>query len=90
MEQITNRKGKKLLNQLPYAREEVQMIGRILKASPLAGKEATKDEVLKRLPTVALIHIAAHGRMETGEIASRRPKEEDYLLTMKDVLNAKL
>lgn len=86
------------LDQLPYARKEVEMIGRILKASPLTGKEATKDEVLKRLSSVTLVHIAAHGRMETGEIAlcpnpcrtSLEPEDEDFILSMSDVLNVKL
>ena len=80
--------------QLPFAREEAQMIGRILHTTPLIGEHATKNEVLKRISTVALVHIAAHGRMATGEIAlapnpvSRTPVEEDFVLTMKDVLNA--
>ena len=85
-------------NSLPAAREEVQSIGRILNAVPLTGRGATKDEVLKRLSSVALVHIAAHGRRETGEIVlapnpnqtSLVPKEEDYLLTMEDVLSVQL
>ena len=84
------------LQQLPYAREEVEMIGQILNTEPLTGIRATKEEVLKQLSTVALVHIAAYRRMETGEIAlapnptraSQVPAEEDYLLTMKEVLNA--
>ena len=56
-------------NELPYAKEEVEVIGEILKIPPLTGKEATKDEVLKRTTSAALVHIAAHGRKETGEIA---------------------
>ena len=43
------------------------------------------------------LHIAAHGREEPGEIilspnlpGSQRRKEEDFLLTRADVLNAKL
>ena len=55
--------------QLPFAREEVEMIGEILKIPPLTGTEATKDEVLKRITSAALVHIAGHGRKETGEIA---------------------
>ncbi len=90
-------KRKKLL-QLLYAKVEVEMIGKILHAAPLTGKDATKDEVLKRLPSVALVHIAAHGSMETGEIAlapnttraSKTPIKEDFLLTMKDVLSVQL
>ena len=86
------------LEQLPFARKEVQMIGRIFNTKPLVGREATKDEVLRQLPPVALIHIAAHGRMETGEIAlapnatraSQIPEKEDFLLTMKDVTSAQI
>ena len=81
--------------QLPFAREEAQTIGRILHTTPLIGEHATKNEVLKQLSSVALVHIAAHGRMETEEIllapnpspVSQDPAEEDFLLTMKDVLN---
>ena len=84
------------LKQLPFARKEVQMTGRIFNTKPLIGREATKDEVLRRLPSVALIHIAAHGDTETGEIAlapnttraSQIPANEDFLLTMKDVTSA--
>ncbi|XP_022807138.1 tetratricopeptide repeat protein 28-like [Stylophora pistillata] len=84
--------GRKL-DPLPCAEREVKMIGDILDSTPLIGEEATKDEVLRRLSSVALVHIAAHGRMETGEIIlaprtnrkSQTPAEEDYLLTMKDV-----
>ncbi len=88
----------KMLDQLPCAKEEVEMIGRILNTAPLIGKEATKDEVLKRISSVALVHIAAHGRMETGEIAlapnttraSQIPSNEDFLLTMRDVMSVQI
>ena len=84
--------------QLEWAEKEVQMIGEILQTEPLVGKQATKDKVLTRISTVALVHIAAHGKMETGEIAlapnttrsSPIPDKEDYLLTMKDVLKAQI
>ena len=90
------------LNSLPWAREEVKVIGEILNTTPLTGEEATKDEVLKQLGSVALVHIAAHGDIEAGEIllapniggTSRTPKENDYMLRMSDVqavqLRAKL
>ena len=74
------------------------MIGKILNITPITGKQATKREVLKRLSSVSLVHFAAHGCMETGEIAltpdpdriSTVPTEEDYILTIGDVLNAQL
>ena len=77
--------------QLPFARKEVEMIGKILGCAPLIGRQATKDEVLKRLGSVALVHIAAHGEMKTGEIAlAPKNDEEDFILTMKDVKNAQI
>ncbi|CAH3187632.1 unnamed protein product [Porites lobata] len=86
------------LEQLEWAEKEVEMIGKILQTEPIVGKQATKDEVLTRISSVALVHIAAHGKMETGEIAlapnttrsSVNPAKEDYLLTMKDVLEAQI
>ena len=80
------------LEQLPFAREEVQVIGQILHTEPLIGTEATKDEVLKQLSSVALVHIAAHGRMETGEIAlaPNTSNKEDFILTMTDVLSVQM
>ena len=71
---------------LPCAREEAEMIGRLLGAQPLLGEHATKQAVLQRIHSVGLIHFAAHGDAERGEIAltppdhfSGIPQEEDYL-----------
>ena len=99
MSEVTNSQGDQILEQLPFARQEAQMIGQILNTAPLTGKSATKCEVLKHISSVAIVHIAAHGHMETGEIAlspnpesrkSQTPAEEDYMLTMKDVMSVKL
>ena len=74
------------LPQLPFARQEVEMIGRVLGCTPLIGRQATKNEVLRQLGSVALVHFAAHGRMESGEIAlAPKNGEMDFILTMKDV-----
>ena len=77
---------------LPFARKEAEMIGRLLGVQPLKGEEATKQAVLQRLHSVCLIHFAAHGDAERGEIAlspvrstGKLPKEQDYLLTMSDI-----
>ena len=96
--EVTNSEGEKVLKQLPCAKEEVEMIGKILNITPIIGSQATKREVLKRLSSVSLVHFAAHGCMETGEIAltpdphrmSTVPTEKDYILTIGDVLNAQL
>ena len=87
VEDVTN------LEPLPCAREEVNMIGEMVGSTPLVGRQATKDEVLRRLGSVALVHIAAHGNIETGEIAlapNSTCGEADFILTMKDVKQVQL
>ena len=102
LKEITWGTGGTMYEQLQCAKKEVEMIGELLQTAPLIGQNATKAEVLKRMKSVALIHIAAHGDDECGEIVlapnpdrtSQIPEEEDYMLTMGDVhalrLQAKL
>ena len=84
------------LNSLPWARKEAEMIGRLLGVQPLLGRDATKQAVLKRIHSVSLIHFAAHGDDERGEIALSPvsscgiPHEEDYLLTMAEISQVRL
>ncbi|XP_068680149.1 tetratricopeptide repeat protein 28-like [Montipora foliosa] len=93
LKEVTNKKGEPILEQLPCAKQEVEMIGQLLQTTPLTGKSATKAEVLKNMKSVALVHIAAHGCQKTGEIASAPnterkspiPNEEDYILKMSDI-----
>ena len=77
---------------LPCAGKEAVMIGQLLGVQPLLGPQATKQVVLERLHSVSLIHFAAHGNAERGEIVlspvgprNRISEEEDYLLTMSDI-----
>ena len=77
---------------LPGARKEAEMIGRMLGAESLIGQQATKQAVLDRISSVSLIHIAAHGNAERGEIAlsplgsnTEIPQEDDYLLKVSDI-----
>ena len=89
---------KKPLPDLPWAQEEVEMIASILNTRALTGREATKAEVIKRMSSVGLIHIAAHGNKHTGEIAlspnlgwtSKFPRQNDFILRMSDVQAANL
>ena len=85
------------LKPLPFAKKEAEMIGNLLGVKPLLGEHSTKQAVLQRINSVSLIHFAAHGNAETGEIALslRRltkliPDEEDYLLTMSDISQLRL
>ncbi|XP_022777500.1 tetratricopeptide repeat protein 28-like [Stylophora pistillata] len=82
------------LPSLPGARREAMEIAGLLGVSATLGDEATKRNVLRRIQDVSLIHIAAHGDAERGEIAlasncpfqSRlRLRKEDFMLTMEDV-----
>ena len=45
---------------LPYTRQEVNTIGEMLCIVILTGNEVTKEDVLKRIGLVALVHIASH------------------------------
>ena len=98
LEKITDKRWNPIYNPLKYARMEVEMIGEIVESKPLTGEDATKEAVLQRIGSVALIHIAAHGRPETGEIVlapdprweSDTPTEEDYIMKMSDIQSVKL
>ena len=93
-----NWKGwRKTIKPLPCARKEAKMIGRLLGVQPLIGKQATKEAVLQRINSVSLIHFAAHGNAERGEIilvpvrtGSRLPCETDCLLTVGDISQVQL
>ena len=88
---------KKNISRLPCAGKEAAMIGRLLGVHPLLGDQATKEAVLERINSVSLIHFAAHGDAERGEIAlaplrsiNKIPVEEEYLLTMSDISRVQL
>ncbi len=82
---------------LPCAESEAIMVGEMLGVKPLLGKEATKQAVLQEIRSVSLIHFAAHGDAERGEIlltpsgtSMEIPREDDYLLTMTEVSQVQL
>ena len=85
------------ISSLHYARKEAEMIGRLLGTKPLIGEDATKRAVLENIHSVSLVHFAAHGNAERGEIALAPschaisfPQEEDYLLTMAEISKVRL
>ena len=86
---------------LPGARKEAEMVGRLVGVPPLVEERATKQAVLERISLVSLIHFAAHGDAERGEIAlcpnipipnsqNAIPPQEAYMLTMADVSRVKV
>ena len=91
-------KGKRtILKSLPCARKEAEMIGRLLGVTPLTGDRATKEAVLDAINSVSLIHFAAHGDRERGEIVLSPncptnfiPQDENFLLTMADISKVRL
>ena len=86
------------ISRLPSAEREAKMVGEKLNVEPLIGQHATKQAVLQAMKSVSLIHIAAHGNAERGEIAlapafrasNRLLEEEDCLLTMSDISKVQL
>ena len=85
------------LSQLSFARKEAKMIAEWLGVQPLLGCQATKQAVLEAMHSASLIHFAAHGDAERGEIvlAPVRPvnrplHKDDYVLTTADVSEVKL
>ena len=85
------------LESLPFSREEATKITQMLSARTLVGEEATKDKILKSMSSVALVHIASHGTSKSEiffapSLArfSPRPREEDYIITVKDVFGLQL
>ncbi|PFX27424.1 G-protein-signaling modulator 2 [Stylophora pistillata] len=56
-------------SRLKFARKEAEMVGQLLGVAPLLGAYATKKAVLQAIPSVSVIHIAAHGDVERGEIS---------------------
>ena len=82
---------------LPKAREEAQMVSALLGVRCLVGEQATKEEVLRRIKDVRLVHIAAHGDAERGEIAlapessvTRVPLKDDVVLTVKEIAGVRI
>ena len=86
------------ISRLPCAENEAKMVGEMLSAKLLLGQQATKQAVLEEINSVSLIHFAAHGDAERGEIAlapavripNKIPQEEHYLLTMSDISKVQL
>ena len=94
---VRYKRKKKAFSRLPFALNEAVMIGQLLGVQPLLEQHATKQAILDSLHSVSLIHFAAHGDAERGEIALSPvrppkgiPKEENYLLTMSDITKVQL
>ena len=83
-------------SQLSFARTEAKMIAEWLGVQPLLGCQATKQAVIEAMHSAGLIHFAAHGDAEKGEIVlapvrpvNRTLHQDDFVLTTADVSDVK-
>ena len=88
----------KAFHDLPSAAEEVKSLSKLFQAKPILGRDAQKQVVLELLDKASIIHIAAHGEPNSGEIIlapyrsqgqsiSSHPSQESFLLTQEDIIN---
>lgn len=98
--EITFRGQPKEIHPLPAAGEEAKSLATKFDAKALVENQATKKRVLERVCNASIVHIAAHGEPDNGEIflapnpeakvPGPLPTEKSYLLRQGDVINRKL
>ena len=79
-----------VFNPLPSAAEEVKYLANLFQAKPLLEREAKKQVVLQLLSEASIIHIAAHGEPNRGEVilapnTSHDQSPESFLLRQEDI-----
>ena len=87
---VGNPTVEKISKALPGAAEEVKYLANLFQATPLLGRAARKEVVLELLGKVSIIHIAAHGEPNRGEIIlapnkSHDQSPESFLLRQEDI-----
>ena len=79
---------------LPGAQREAERVASYLHTTPLVQQMATKSRVLKDIAKASIIHIAAHGDPEKGEIVlapdTEPSTEKEYMLTCTDIASLTL
>ncbi|BAY25979.1 TPR repeat-containing protein [Calothrix sp. NIES-2100] len=83
------------LDPLPGAELEAKTIAKMLKTQAILGKDATKANILQRLSSVDVIHLATHGWADDNRglgswIAFAPSLNDDGLLTAEEILDLKL
>jgi CHAT domain-containing protein len=79
------------LPQLPYTESAAKAISNLFKVEPILGKQATKTEVLTKLPQAKIIHFGTHGKLDDTQplesgIALTPEGEDGGFLTVGDIL----
>jgi len=78
------------------AEKEARAIAALFKIKPILGNDATKDALLKKLPTARIIHLATHGLLDNPTqgiptaIALTPTANDDGLLTLAKILDLKI
>lgn len=75
---------------LVYAEEEAISVAKVLGTEALIGPEATKNAVLQKMSTAAVIHIATHARFNPSSPLDSIIKLADGDLTTREVLQIRL
>ena len=83
------------LKPLLWAEKEAKDIASLLKTEPIIGNQATKAEIVKKMPSAKIIHLATHGILDDihglgSAIALAPSGKDDGLLTADEILNLKL
>jgi CHAT domain-containing protein/Flp pilus assembly protein TadD len=107
MPKVSNKPGQPLeqLPQLPNAEQEALDIAKLLNTTAIVRAQATKVNILKKMPTAKLVHLATHGLLEYGShngvasvdglgvpgaIALTPSGNDDGLLTASEIINLRL
>lgn len=85
------------LQDLAWAKTEVNAIAPLLQTQPITGASATKVNIVERMPKARLIHLATHGLLDDirqlgvpGAIALAPSDEDNGFLTAGEIYNMKL
>ncbi|MEC4887929.1 MAG: CHAT domain-containing protein, partial [Scytonema sp. PMC 1070.18] len=87
--------GKELkpLKPLPGAEEEAKKIAQMLGTKPIIGDQATESEIVEKMASAKLIHLATHGLLDdinaigsAGVIALTPDSKNDGFLTTSEIM----
>ncbi|NJM48700.1 MAG: CHAT domain-containing protein [Alkalinema sp. RU_4_3] len=84
------------LQQLKGAREEATNIAQLFQIQPLLGEQATKAQVLEKMKTAKILHLATHGLLDNvrddmpGSIALAPSGQDSGLWTSGEIFDLKL
>jgi hypothetical protein len=74
------------LDNLPRSGQEGRTVARLLSVQARLGAEVTSARVLDALATCALVHLAGHGRLSTGDGFERGMETSDGVIRASDLL----